>query len=100
MFGLENNLVAAAAALLAATFLLLIHQLLESIKIDCPAALLGHDLREIQGETARVVQQKCEFFWNHGADAERCGLAVELFDAFLEGAQKSEFFIENNALGQ
>ena len=100
LFGLENYLVAAAAALLAAAFFLFIHQLLESIKIDGPTALLGHDLSEIKGETARVVEQKCKFFRNNSSDAERRGFAVELFDALLEGTQKSEFLIEDNALRQ
>lgn len=98
LFSLKDDLVAAAAALLAAALLLFIHQLLETIEIDSPAALLSHNLREIQGKSARIVQQKCKLFGHDGTSPEGGGLAAELFDSFLQCAQKGKLLIEDNTL--
>ena len=67
---------------------MLIHQLLETIEINGPPALLGHDLLEIQRETARIIEQKCELLGHDSAGSKGRCLAAELFD--VQGAKESE----------
>jgi hypothetical protein len=75
---------------------LLIHQLLETIEINGPPALLGHDLLEIQRETARIIEQKCELLGHDSAGSKGRCLAAELFD--VQGAKESELSVKDDAL--
>jgi hypothetical protein len=64
------------------------------IEINGPPALFGHDLREIQRETAQIIEQKCELLGHDSASSRGRCLVAELLDA--QGAEESELSVKDD----